>query len=71
MADKELIPEGDKVKAISFPHDFNAYLIEALKEQQNQIDALQEKIEVLERQLQTKNWWNDTKPYFNFNPAHS
>jgi hypothetical protein len=30
-SDKELIPEGEKAKAVHFPHDFNAYVIEAIK----------------------------------------
>ena len=33
--DEDLIPNGEDAKAVSFPHDFNAYLIEANKEQQN------------------------------------
>ena len=43
--DKELIPEGEKAKSISFPHDFNGYLIEAMKE-------LKERNEALEGELQ-------------------
>jgi hypothetical protein len=31
-SDAELIPEGEKAKAIHFPHDYNAYMIEAVKE---------------------------------------
>ena len=42
--DKDLLPEGEKVKTISYPHDFNAYLIEAIKEQQKQIEALKSDI---------------------------
>jgi hypothetical protein len=30
-SDADLIPEGEKAKAIHFPHDFNAYTIEAIK----------------------------------------
>ena len=30
-SDEELIPAGEKAKSIYFPHDFNAYLIEAIK----------------------------------------
>ena len=37
--DKELVPEGEQVRAISFPHDFNAYLIEAIKELKAQKDT--------------------------------
>jgi hypothetical protein len=38
--DKELIPENEKAKAVSFPHDFNAYLIEAIKALKAENDAL-------------------------------
>ena len=48
--DRDLVPEGETVRAISFPHDFNAYLIEAIKEQQAQLEEKQSKIEVLEDQ---------------------
>jgi len=44
--------EDDKVKAVSFPHDFNAYLIEAVKEQQKQIEMMQLEIQTLKDQLQ-------------------
>ncbi len=47
--DKSLIPEGEISKAIHFPHDFNAYLIEAIKELKSQNDQLKQRIEVLER----------------------
>jgi len=40
--DKELIPEGQKAKAISFPHDFNAYLIEAIKQLKSENEALKQ-----------------------------
>jgi uncharacterized coiled-coil protein SlyX len=43
--DSELIAEGEKVKNISFPHDFNAFLIEGIKELKNRIDALWQKSE--------------------------
>ena len=41
-ADSDLIPEGEKVKAIHFPHDFNAYLIEAIKVLDAENEALRE-----------------------------
>ncbi len=31
-ADADLIPDGEKAKAIELPNDFNAYLVEAIKE---------------------------------------
>jgi hypothetical protein len=31
-SDAALIPEGEKAKAVHFPHDFNAYVVEAVKE---------------------------------------
>lgn len=37
--DRDLVPEGETVRAISFPHDFNAYLIEAIKELKAQKDT--------------------------------
>ena len=30
--DEEFIPKGEKSKALSFPHDFNAYIVKAIKE---------------------------------------
>ena len=30
--DKELFPAGEKTKAVSLPHCFNAYIIESIKE---------------------------------------
>ena len=38
--DRALVPEGERVRAVSFPHDFNAYLIEAIKELKGENDAL-------------------------------
>lgn len=38
--DKALIPEGEKVKEISFPNAFNAYLIEAIKALKAENEAL-------------------------------
>jgi len=60
-ADKELIPEGEKTKAIHFPHDFNAYLIESikalraenlvLKEKVKEIDALKNELKMIKEML--------------------
>jgi hypothetical protein len=44
-SDAELIPEGEKAKAIHFPHDFNAYTIEAIKALDAQNQALAETVE--------------------------
>ncbi len=30
--DRGLVPEGEKIKTLKFPHGFNAYVIEAIKE---------------------------------------
>ncbi len=49
--DRELVPQGEKVKSISFPHDFNAYLIEALRAQQQQIDQLEDQVQTLKQDL--------------------
>lgn len=40
--DKELVTEGEKIKAIYFPHAFNAYVIEALRELKEEIGRLKE-----------------------------
>ncbi len=45
--DKSLVPQGEKVKSIFFPHDFNAYLIEAIKELKAQNEELRSEIEEL------------------------
>jgi hypothetical protein len=45
--DKCLVPQGEKIKTISFPHDFNAYLIEAIKELKAQNEELRSNIEEL------------------------
>ena len=50
--DAELLPKGDSARAISFPHEFNAYLIEALKEQQGQIQRQQRLIEKQNAELE-------------------
>jgi len=63
--DVDLIPEEEKAKAVHFPHDFNAYVIEAVKaldaenqalseiveEQDAAIDALQQQNADLEARL--------------------
>jgi len=45
--DKVLIPAEEKIKTISFPHDFNAYLIEAIKELKAQNQKQEAEIEEL------------------------
>jgi hypothetical protein len=42
--EREFVPEG-KVKTVSFPHDYNAYLIEAIKELKKEIEELKERID--------------------------
>jgi hypothetical protein len=44
-SDAALIPEGEKAKAIHLPHDYNAYMIEAVKELDAQNQALAETVE--------------------------
>jgi len=51
--DKELIPEGEDALMVTFPGDFNAYLIEAIKELKLKNEALETRIKVLERQIST------------------
>lgn len=38
--DKTLVAKGEKIKALYFPHAFNAYVIEAIKELKAEIDEL-------------------------------
>ena len=40
--DKEIVPQG-KVKSISFPNDFSAHVIEAIKELKAEIDQLKKR----------------------------
>ena len=49
--DAALIPEGEKAKAIHFPHDFNAYVIEAVKALDAENRALQQQNADLEARL--------------------
>ncbi|MGA1872020.1 MAG: tail fiber domain-containing protein [bacterium] len=46
--DKELVEEGEKIKSLQFPHAFNAYLVEAIKELKAQNEELKRRIEALE-----------------------
>lgn len=48
--DVELVPEGVKVKAIAFPNDFIAHLVEALKELKVRNEKLRGRVEALESQ---------------------
>ncbi len=45
--DQALIPDGEKAKSISFPHAFNAYVIEAIKGLKAQNEALKAQNEAL------------------------
>ena len=45
-ADRGLV-ENDMIKALHFPHDFNAYLVSAMQEQQETIEAQQKEIDNL------------------------
>ncbi len=51
-SDQMLIPAGEKAKAIHFPHDFNAYLIEAIKALDAENAALQQQNADLEAQVE-------------------
>jgi cell division protein FtsB len=46
-----LIPEGEKAKGIHFPHDFNAYLIEAIKALDAENTALEQQNADLEARV--------------------
>jgi hypothetical protein len=43
--DRELVGEGDTVRAITLPFAFDAYLVEAIKEQQREIESQRARIE--------------------------
>ena len=56
--DNDLIPSGRKIKSIQFPHDFNAYMIEAIKELNIRINELEEEVRTLKeenKRLRLKN----------------
>ena len=57
----DAIPEGEKAKGIHFPHDFNAYLVEAIKELKTQNELLRSRIDVLESRLDS-NLLSEDKP---------
>ena len=50
--DRELMPGGELVKAISFPNDFNAYLIETFRELKDRNESLKLRIAALEARAQ-------------------
>jgi Chaperone of endosialidase len=50
--DRELMPEGEMVKAVSFPNDFNAYLIETFRELRDRNESLKLRIAALEARAQ-------------------
>ncbi|MEW6379621.1 MAG: tail fiber domain-containing protein [bacterium] len=50
--DKDLAKGGEKVKSLQFPHGFNAYLIEAIKELKAQNEALKAKDEAKQAQIE-------------------
>ena len=52
--DKDLIPAGEDALVVAFPGDFNAYLIEALKELKSENDALKARITALEAKLNVR-----------------
>ena len=47
--DQNLIPAGDSVLNVTYPNDFNAYLIEAIKELKKQNDDLKARLDKLEQ----------------------
>ncbi len=49
--DKELFPAGEKAKAVSLPHGFNAYIIESIKELRSENDKLEERLVLLEERM--------------------
>ncbi len=54
--DKELLGEGEKAKAVSFPNDFYAYLIEAIKELKAENEVMRKEFhaenEALKREIE-------------------
>ena len=50
-SDAALIPEGEQAKALHFPHDFNAYVIEAVKALDAENRALAQRVEAQEAQI--------------------
>jgi len=50
--DQELTGAGEKVKTLQFPHGFNAYLIEAIKELKMQNEELQARNEELQARIE-------------------
>jgi hypothetical protein len=46
--DIELVGAGEPVLAVAFPHDFNAYLIEAIQHLAEEVERLQEEVERLQ-----------------------
>jgi len=51
--DKNLIPAGEKAKYLHLPTDFDAYVVEAIKEQQAKIDEQQKEIETLKEEIRS------------------
>jgi len=49
--DLELVKEGEKAKALQFPHDFNAYLIEAIKELKAENESLRARTQDLDARI--------------------
>jgi hypothetical protein len=49
--DRELVPAGERVKTLKFPHGFNAYVIEAIKELKTENDVLKVENEALKARL--------------------
>ena len=50
--DRELISEGEKVKTLKFPHGFNAYVIEAIKELRVENEDLKARLMALEEKME-------------------
>ena len=49
--DRELVPDGKKVKTLKFPHGFNAYVIEAIKELKMENDMLKAENDAMKTRL--------------------
>jgi hypothetical protein len=47
--DKKLIPAGEESLTVTYPNDFNAYLIEAIKELKKQNEELKARVDQLEK----------------------
>lgn len=48
-SDKNLVPEGDKIESLTLPFEFDALIVEAIKEQQKQINPLLSIVDIVNK----------------------